>query len=681
MYRDQAPRDNRPVPTTPKSDFDRQPGSSVRASGKRRFQARDNASDSAGAPSTYFAGPMYTNDDLATPPSKRRNYNGETPPPMFSPKTIQIQSTQRTSLVNRQPLRDQIKSPYSPTNRWRGSPRIFTPSRTPPARMYSSGRPLANSSARRALFTRDGPPKEEPRQFYTFTPSQLNFRDINEKPNLQLIPSITSKHYLEEPVAVVFEEQTQNWYVADRRLGLVVLNRDMTKRMFVLNTPEYDNITALVVLNGGDQIGFLCAAGICVIDTLTYAIKVLYATDFIVQGGGYLGARLRGLAITANGDFVTIDHRKYRIAFISQITGEVNWVNYMPPRGANVEGERSSPTYISVCAKQIVIVDYTLASFTIFRYNPDNPTGLSSQDIDASGSYPQCRLSAPFVDCCGRILICNKKEHVMMMYDYDGRYLNAVYVNGGFCRAQSFWVNNANQVAVIDKTTRPHCLQMYSLKADHDFKKRMAEMMKKDHEVLRNQLPLIKKHSPPSTPKPKLEPMPYPYPGAYPGYPPMLPMPGAYPHMVPQQMPYFMPPQGFPEGGMMYPPADPFLMARYPGAPQVMMNEPSSFILDDLNGAQFSPISGFEENSEDFVSASEEVVGEPLPSSPDPDGASTVSNDTSVMAYNERSDSGISEHEANAGQLSPLTADPNSLNTSIGSDTPVRNEMAMLRLN
>lgn len=101
---------------------------------------------------------------------------------------------------------------------------------------------------------------------------------------------------------------------------------------------------------------------------------------------------------------------------------------------------------------------------------------------DCSAGVASCRLTGGYMDCKGRILVCNRKERLVMvsfhfkivklnnndfqLFDRTGKFLQYLACDNGFCRAQYIAVNSSFKAFVLDCTTKPHVGRLYDIVAD-----------------------------------------------------------------------------------------------------------------------------------------------------------------------------------------------------------------------
>jgi hypothetical protein len=135
-----------------------------------------------------------------------------------------------------------------------------------------------------------------------------DFESLHAKPCLRLIRSDTSVVELSRPCHCIYDEQSREWIVADKDMGIVFLNKDCFH--ILRSLPDFDEPSATVLLNEGNALGVLDNNGIFIYDKQYDGKRLIFCQP-----------ECRGLAVTATGDFVTV-HPKLRYIFIVPQNGD-----------------------------------------------------------------------------------------------------------------------------------------------------------------------------------------------------------------------------------------------------------------------------------------------------------------------------------------------------------------------
>ena len=113
------------------------------------------------------------------------------------------------------------------------------------------------------------------------------------------------------PFHCVYNETTNEWIVADKQQGIIFINQDCFTVRRKLN--HFNDPCAVALLNNGEYLGVLDNNGIFVCDINTGEKKQIF-----------VHSQCRGLAVTATGDFVTINPRSRMIFIVPQDGSEVS---------------------------------------------------------------------------------------------------------------------------------------------------------------------------------------------------------------------------------------------------------------------------------------------------------------------------------------------------------------------
>uniref|UniRef100_A0A914QWR0 Uncharacterized protein n=1 Tax=Panagrolaimus davidi TaxID=227884 RepID=A0A914QWR0_9BILA len=282
-----------------------------------------------------------------------------------------------------------------------------------------------------------------------------DFERLHVKPCLRLIRSDTSVVELSRPCHCIYDEQSREWIVADKDLGIVFLNKDCFH--ILRSIPDFDGPSATVLLNAGNALGVLDNNGIFIYDKQYGEKRLIFRQP-----------ECRGLAVTATGDFVTV-HPKLRYIFIVPQNGDAPiYFRYEPYSPYNYEGLPSIASSINVSKNRLLVVDYTIGAFNLYNFNPYTRELKILMQQDCSRGVALSRLTGGFMDQKGRIIVSNCKERLCFLFDHDGKFLQKIPCDGGFPRTQYLCVNKDFQAVVIDTLRKPHSARLYRVIADPD---------------------------------------------------------------------------------------------------------------------------------------------------------------------------------------------------------------------
>uniref|UniRef100_A0AC34GIB4 Clathrin heavy chain n=1 Tax=Panagrolaimus sp. ES5 TaxID=591445 RepID=A0AC34GIB4_9BILA len=136
------------------------------------------------------------------------------------------------------------------------------------------------------------------------------------------------------------------------------------------------------------------------------------------------------------------------------------YFGYEPLVLYNSEGLPSSASYINVSANRLVVVDYTIGAFNLYRFDPyKRELNLMVQQNCMNG-VAQCRLIGGFMDQKGRIIVSNCKERICMLFDHDGKFLQRILCDDGFPRAQYICVNKDFCGVILETIKKPHTARL-----------------------------------------------------------------------------------------------------------------------------------------------------------------------------------------------------------------------------